>query len=584
MKKAMKIVIPILLAIALVTCLIWYLFVYDRTFTRDLLLQQARHMEANGHHDAASWFYKQAYNYADHTDEVAIELALQYKLSGNYTKAEYTLSNAIADEPSVALYTALSKTYVEQDKLLDAINMLDHISDPTIREALEAARPQAPTFTPNPGFYSEYINVSVQSEGNALFVNTNGEYPSITKDVYTEPITLEAGETVIYAVAVSESGLVSPLVISGYTVGGVVEDVVFHDAAFEAEVRNLLGVSSNTPLLTNDLWGIQEFTMPEETKTYADLVYLPYLQSLTIKNAVSEELGNIAHLADLQELTITGSNPTEEDIAMIASLQKLQKLTLADCNLSTIENLSAAQGLISLNLQENTIRNIDVIGTMSHLSELNLSHNALMDLSALSSLPELVKLDVSYNSLSSFAPVCSLKNLQQLNVSHNAISTLDSIGNLPQLSQLDVSSNQLTDVSQLSACTELTELNVSENSITDISAFAALTNLNGLYFSRNQVETLPQWENKIDLITIDGSYNKLSDLSILAGMPRLNNVYMDYNEGIESVDVLADCPQLVEVNIFGTKVINASKLTKQGVIVNYDPTQHYQDAMDSASE
>lgn len=584
MKKAMKIVIPILLAIALVTCLIWYLFVYDRTFTRDLLLQQARHMEANGHHTAASWFYGQAYKYADHDDEVAIELALQYKLSGNYTKAEYTLSNAIADGPSAALYTALSKTYVEQNKLLDAINMLDQISDPAIKEALEAARPQAPKFTPAPGFYSEYIKVSIQSEGNALFVNTHGEYPSTTEDVYTEPITLDAGETVIYAVAVSENGLVSPLVISNYTVGGVVEDVVFHDAAFEAEVRNLLGVPSNTPLLTNDLWDIYEFTMPEDATTYEDLIYLPYLQSLTIENAISEELGNIAHLTDLQELSITGSNPTEEDVALFASLPKLQKLTLTDCSLSTIENLSAAKNLTSLNLQENTIRNIDVIGTMSHLSELNLSHNALTDLSALSGLSELTKLNVSYNSLSTFAPICGLKDLQHLNISHNAIDNLASIDNLTALTYLDISSNQLTDVSQLSSCTELTELNVSENGISDISAFAALTKLNGLYFARNQVTTLPQWENKIDLITIDGSYNKITDLSILAGMPRLNNVYMDYNEGIESVDALADCPQLVEVNIFGTNVINASKLTKQGIIVNYDPTQHYQSSMESSGD
>jgi hypothetical protein len=46
---------------------------------------------------------------------------------------------------------------------------------------------------------------------------------------------------------------------------------------------------------------------------------------------------------------------------------------------------------------------------------------------------------------------------------------------------------------------------------------------------------------------------------------------MDYNEAISSVDALESCPLLVEVNVYGTKVKDASKLTSQGVIVNYNP-------------
>jgi hypothetical protein len=56
-------------------------------------------------------------------------------------------------------------------------------------------------------------------------------------------------------------------------------------------------------------------------------------------------------------------------------------------------------------------------------------------------------------------------------------------------------------------------------------------------------------------------------------MPALNNVYMDYNEEIASVEALAVCPVLIQVNVYGTKVTEVKSLTDQSVIVNYTPVQ-----------
>ena len=60
MKSSLKRILPILLVIVVIASIAWYLFVYDRDFTRDLLLQQARLFERNGKHDVAAWLYDQA--------------------------------------------------------------------------------------------------------------------------------------------------------------------------------------------------------------------------------------------------------------------------------------------------------------------------------------------------------------------------------------------------------------------------------------------------------------------------------------------------------------------------------------------
>ena len=172
MKKATKILVSTLLAVLIGVSVVWYLFVYDRAFTRDTLLGQARFQDLHGNSRLSSWFYDLAYDFSGHDENVAIELADLYKADGNYTKAEYTLTTAINSEPTAELFTALCKTYVEQDKLMDAVALLDKITDPQIKAEIEAQRPDAPISNYEPGYYSQYIDVSLYAAGKLYYTTT----------------------------------------------------------------------------------------------------------------------------------------------------------------------------------------------------------------------------------------------------------------------------------------------------------------------------------------------------------------------------------------------------------------------------
>ena len=579
MKKALRIILPILLVLAILFCLSWYLFIYDREFTRDVLLYGARYFETKGNHSVASWFYDRAYSQAGDNDAVAIELAMQHKATGNYTKAEFTLTNAIADGATADLYVALSQLFVEQDKLMDAVKLLDALSaenstvDPSVRNAILEMRPAAPTVTPEPGFYSQYISVTFESESGTLYVNPNGAYPSIQDEPYSEPVTLQDGENTIYALTVSDNGLVSPLTISGYTVGGVIEEVVFADKAVETEIRSLLGADEDKVLMSNDLWQITSFTMPTDAYSFADLKYMNFLEELTISGCTSGQLENLSSLANLITLTITDTAVLGDELPVIGKLPKLEQLTLSDCGLSTISGLENAKNLISLNLSNNTLRNISPLSSMEKLQTLQLQHNVVEELSALSSLNALTKLDASYNTLKSAAPISSLTGLNWLDLSNNTLQDVTGIEKLTALTHLSVAFNALKDVSPLSACTVLTELNISNNELADITALSTLVKLTKFDFSYNQVTALPAWPKDCALVVIDGSQNQITSLENLAGLTSLNNVYMDYNESLSSVNVLSSCPVLIQVNVYGTKVQEAADLTAQSIVVNFDPTQ-----------
>ena len=571
MKNSLRKIVPILLVLLIIASILWYCFVYDRAFTRDLLLQQARYHSTHGNPSLSSWFYDLAYKHSGQDENVAIELANQFKADGNYTKAEYTLSNAIADGGTADLYIALCKTYVEQDKLLDAVNMLNNITEPTIKAELDAQRPQAPTADPEPGFYSEYISVDLQSSGGTLYCTTGEEYPSTEDEPYAEPITLPAGETTIYAVSVAENGLVSPLSVLGYTVGGVIEEVVFSDATMEQAIREALGVDADTVLYTNDLWSITSFTAPTGCSTYEDLTKLTYLESLTIEEQSFDSLRFLSSLTYLQELNFSGCKFPVEDLSIIASLSSLQRLTLSDCGLSTVAGLEMAQNVTYLDLSSNTIRNLEPLSSMLNLQEINLQHNALTSLTALGTLTNLEKLDVSYNSLTSIAPVATCLKLSWLDAGNNSLASLGAVDNISGLTHLYVAGNKLTEVDGLANCTGLIELSIANNDIEDISSLSTLTNLEVFDFSYNEITALPAWPDGCPLRTIDGSYNKLESIDGLKNMQELSYVYMDYNE-ITSVDALENCYNLVMVNVYGNDVSSVDALTEHNIIVNYDPT------------
>ena len=572
MKKLIHFLVPLLMIVLVIASIGWYLFVYDRAFTRDLLLQQARDNDLKGNTSLSSWFYNLAYGFSGQDENVAIELANQYKASGNYTKAEVTLSKAIRDGATKELYIALCKTYVEQDKILDAVSMLANIPNASIKAELEAMRPAAPQADYPSGYYSQYISVTLSSsEGTTLYYTTDGDYPSIADEPYSAPIELPLGESQVYAVSVADNGLVSPVTILGYTIGGVIEPVIFMDASMEQAIRAALGYDQSHVLYTNDLWQITELEVPSDAMTLEDLIYLTYLENLTVNGRNMSNLQDFAGLNHLKKLDLSGCRFPADSLKAIASLPHLKELNLSNCSLSTLSGLENAESLEILDISNNTIRNLEPLSNMSALSELYLQHNAVANLTVVGGLPELTVLDVSYNALTSIAPLTGNVRLTKLNASNNQIGDVSAAASLPMLAELNLDYNGLTDISGLSGCASLKTLTVSNNQLSSIDALSGMSTLERLDFSYNSVSSLPDFGANSAMQVIDGSYNALESIDSIAKMADISYIYMDYNK-LTSVDALADCFHLVQVNVYGNEIPDVSALTEHDILVNYDPT------------
>lgn len=571
MKRTLKRLLPIFLSLVVICSIIWYLFIYDQGIMQDILLGSARYFEQQGNHKIATWLYNQAYLQSDNDDDVIIELAERFKKIGNYTQAEVVLTSAISEGGSADLYIALSKTYVEQDKLSDAVDMLDNITNPDIKAQLDAQRPATPVASLASGYYTQYMNVVINSDdGQTLYISTNDEFPSI-KNPYQESFTLSGGENKICAIAVDENGLVSSPAHFSYIVGGVIEEVTISDPILDGLFREILNIGSSDKLFSDDLWTITSLNVPEGVSDYSDLSRLTFLDTLVMENPNLDGLAMLSSLTQLKNLCIRGCPLSATDLSIIGALPNLEFLILTDCSLTNISGLSNASRLVNLDLRNNAIKDLSPLSFLSNLSVVNLSSNALTNLSPLSGLGNLTALDVSYNSLTSLIPLATCPKLTTLVATNNQIAQIPLFEYPTVLTSLSLSNNDLTDASALSQYTSLTGLDLSYNKISDVSSLSGLNKLTVVDISHNQITALPSWSKNCALVEINGSYNKITSVSALRGLSQLNYVTLDHNK-ISNINPLAECRMLVRVSVFGNYVKDVSKLTDMSVIVNWDPT------------
>lgn len=551
MKHALKIILPIILILALIIGACCVFLIARRDLTESIFVYWGEHFYEAGRYSRAVSFYKAAMHFAPKDADLAIRLADAYKKSGNYTKAEYTLVSAITQIPdSVQLYVALSKTYVEQDKLLDAETMLGRITNDAVRTQIDALRPAAPVIEPESGNYSEYIDVTVTGASGTVYAVCNSDFPASEQDVYTGPISLEAGESKIVALSVAENGLVSDAVYAGYTVGNVVEEVKLADAGMDAYVRELLGKTAGSAIMSDELWAVEELDLPDTVASLEDLPYFTGLHSLSLHHGTGLDLSVLSRLPTLRTLDLSGCTLSTAVMNTIVTLSELTSLNLSGCAVAEIDALIGLQKLETLDLSNNTVSDLTALSALLALRELNLTNNPITSLSNLKNCTELETL---------YAGQC-------------AITRIAGLADHTKLKTLVLSGNKITDISALAGCTAIETLDLSGNSISDISVVSGFKKLVDLNVSSNQITDLPQFDADTPLWHVDISHNQIESLAGLEGNLAVNFINADYNR-VKSVAKLESCIMLVRMNLWDNPVDadEVKQLQDIGILINYNP-------------
>lgn len=569
MRRALKIIIPLLVLALIVGGAYAYFFMISPDTTAVMLKNWGDSSAEKGNYSRAVWLYERAYELDPGNTDLAFSLATSYSGAQNYTKAEYVLLDCIKVNPAdVSLYVELSKVFVAQDKLLDAQELLDGGLPEDIGNQLQAMRPAAPTLSQEPGYYSEYIDLEITAPEGTVYASLDSEFPSMANGIFSGT-TLPGGTTQVTAICVGTNGLVSTLTTGEYTIEGVIEEAVFADAAMEDYVRELLYKSPTQRIMTDELWGVTEMSLPETVSSLEDLHYFVGLTALSVSSVTDSDFAFLELMPDLTSLTLSGCALTAEQLTALRLAPNLTHLQLANCSLSTLAPLSTLTQLEVLDLSDNFVSDLTPLSGCTALQELNLQSNGISDVQPLSSLTSLRILNLSSNSLKDVSALSACTKLEELYLSDNQLTALDCISSMTVLRILEVAKNQLKKIGSVSM--QLERFDASENALESIDGLEQVTTLHYININYNDVKVLPDFSSDCQLQQFYAAHNFLEDITGLSDLPQLNYVDIDYNN-VSSVDSLLSCPMIVQINAFGTNVKDISAFKDTSIIVNYNPS------------
>ena len=384
MKKSGRPILVLTVIALIVLAIGAYILLFHTDVPVEQYLSRGDSAMDRGNYKSAIRNYEGALKLAESDPQISLSLSNAYKAAGNYTKAEYTLVSAISENPEqTALYVALSRVYVEQEKFLDADQLLSRAANEMVKDELESLRPAAPSLTPEPGYYSDYITLTATCVAGRIFLTTDGSYPSNENDLYTGPVALDQGETLVYALTVDDSGLVSPIVRTSYTIAGIVEPITLTDSSLDTLVRSVLKKGPEDEILTSELWEIESLELTGNIRDLSQLVNFIGLKELKIGNIPATDLSSLTSLPLLTKLDLSDRVLSAANMKTLSELTKLLELDLGNCAVSGISSLSNLKKLTKLDLSNNVITDLMPLTQMNSLTELSLRNNPLASLQPL---------------------------------------------------------------------------------------------------------------------------------------------------------------------------------------------------------
>ena len=305
------------------------------------------------------------------------------------------------------------------------------------------------------------------------------------------------------------------------------ESVHIPDSTLRNVIVNVLGLSANKPITTEDMakvnhlsWehladrGIQDLTGVEHAMN---------LESLVLQGNQVSDLSPIAGLMNLRYLFLRGSPIS--DLSPIEGLTNLEHLALN----AKILDLSPIEGLTNLKhikLWGANQINFSVFANLKNLESLSMWHGTISNLSEITGLTGLRHLEIYDHELEDISPIAHLTGLRTLRLGGNRnITDASPVADLINLEYLDFHHDSISDLSPLAGLVNLKKLNLYDNRlISDLSSLAGLTELTRLELRRNKVSDVSTLAGLINLEYLDLRDNPIKDFSPLEALSQNTNI------------------------------------------------------------
>lgn len=221
-RKRRRIVLTVI-GLLIVTIGVLSYILYQNSYTG--LVKKGYKSVTSGQNNQAAACFKRAMDKEPKKPEAYIGLSKVYLAEDNPAAAEQMFLEAIGNYPdNVELYEECLKFYINT-KQEGMISPLLDAAEHAVVEKLDSYYSKVPVFSlDETKKYDDVQQLSLTSEGTAIYYTIDGSEPSVNSTVYEAPIQIGEGTITVRAISVNKKGIPSLVESKEYTVELPIED------------------------------------------------------------------------------------------------------------------------------------------------------------------------------------------------------------------------------------------------------------------------------------------------------------------------------------------------------------------------
>lgn len=248
--KKRRIRLFIIIALIFVAAGVTSFFIYQNSYSS--LIKKGNTALGQNDYTTANDYFDRAVN-KDATEPGAYTgLANVFVAQDDLDSAEEVFLDAITAQPAnVDLYRACIEFYRSTKQTEKIPVLIDNCDDENVVEALNNYVTAIPEFSLEEGSYDDVQEVTLTSDGKAIYYTIDGTDPTTASTKYSEPILLNEGETVVKAISVNKNDVPSMIASKTYSIELPVADAPAvspstgqHDAGTEITINVPEGYSA----------------------------------------------------------------------------------------------------------------------------------------------------------------------------------------------------------------------------------------------------------------------------------------------------------------------------------------------------
>ena len=193
----------------------------------DFQYEKARSEFADGDYEAVVSTARHVVSLRPAEEKPRLLLADSYFKLEKYDEAIAVLTDLLKDFPQdQTIYERLIANYETEGDIDSIIRLSGQAGNAAISALFDDYVSDAPEFSVDSGSYFEPQSVRLMSsKGGTIYYTVDGSEPDKNSEVYTTPIRIDEGETVLSAIHINEKGIASEVIQKTYTVKIIATEV-----------------------------------------------------------------------------------------------------------------------------------------------------------------------------------------------------------------------------------------------------------------------------------------------------------------------------------------------------------------------